>query len=93
MEDQKIVNLCLLDENVSLEAKGLYSLIQSMVANEDTSLKKLYELANEEKNYLNNFILELVENNYLFLSVPRELGEDELYHIFKGKIINENESE
>ncbi|MFA6777334.1 MAG: hypothetical protein WCR80_02645 [Bacilli bacterium] len=90
MEKKEIINYCLLDENVSLEAKGLYSIIQSMVSNEDTSLKRLYELANEDKNYLNNLILELVENNFLYLSLPKDLGDCELYHIFKGKIINDD---
>ena len=86
-----MIDFCLFDENISLEAKGLYSLIQSMVADEETSLTKLYELANEDKNYLSSLIIELVENNYLFLSVPRDLGDNELYHIFKGKIVNEYE--
>ena len=63
-------NICLVDPNVSLEAKGFY---YSMLINK----------SNEDIEFIYKLIIELVENGYLFLGV--KVSEDSSVFLFESE--------
>lgn len=71
-----------LDRNISLEAKGLLSLINGLINNDDHSLKKIYELCNEDKSFVDNLVIELLDNGYLFLSTIRDDSGKDIFYVF-----------
>lgn len=75
---------CTLDNKVSLEAKGLYSLIMGFVNQEEHSLNKLYQMCNEDKSYVDSLIIELINNGYLYLATVSENKEcNDVFHVFE----------
>lgn len=63
----QVSNIALRDKNLSLKAKGLYSLIQSYITLEDFELYKWYlmSLCKEGRDAFNSAWIELKENGYL----------------------------
>jgi hypothetical protein len=71
-----------LDRKISLEAKGLLSLINGLINNDDHSLKKIYEMCNEDKSFVDNLVIELLDNGYLFLSTIRDDSGKDIFYVF-----------
>lgn len=71
-----------LDRKISLEAKGLLSLINGLINNDDHSLKKIYEMCNEDKSFVDNLVIELLDNGYLFLSTVRDDSGKDIFYVF-----------
>lgn len=76
-------NICLLDSTVSLEAKGFYYSILMNMYNKNHSLKELIEKSNEDIEFIYKLIIELVEHNYLFLSV--KVSENDTFFVFEAE--------
>lgn len=76
-------NVCLIDPNVSLEAKGFYYLMLMNMYNKNHSLKELIRKSNEDVEFIYKLIIELIENGYLFLSV--KVSEDDAFFVFEAK--------
>lgn len=76
-------NVCLIDPNVSLEAKGFYYSMLMNMYNKNHSLKELIRKSNEDVEFIYKLIIELIENGYLFLSV--KVSEDDAFFVFEAK--------
>lgn len=74
---------CTLDNSVSLEAKGLYSLIMGFVNQENHSLNELYKMCNEDKSYVDSLIIELIDKGYLYLATLSNNDSKDVFHIFE----------
>lgn len=74
-------NICLEDPKVSLEAKGLYYSMLMGMYNKNHSLNDLIKVSNEDKEFIYKLIIELVENNYLFLSI--KVSESDTFFAFE----------
>ena len=62
-------NICLIDNNVSLEAKGFYySLLFNMYSGK-TDIKEVIRETNEDIDFVSKLIMELLKNGYLFLGI------------------------
>ena len=76
-------NICLVDPNVSLEAKGFYYSMLMNMYNKNHSLKELINKSNEDIEFIYKLIIELVENGYLFLGV--KVSEDSSVFLFESE--------
>ena len=79
--DMFMNNVCLLDPNVSLEAKGFYYSMLMNMYNKNHSLEELIRKSNEDIEFIYKLIIELVEHNYLFLSV--KVSENDTFFVFE----------
>ena len=75
-------NVCLVDPDVSLEAKGFYYSMLMNMYNKNHSLRELVEKSNEDVEFIYKLIIELVEYGYLFLSV--KVSEDDAFFVFEA---------
>ncbi len=84
MEEKNITvyDIFSLDRKISLEAKGLLSIINGLINNDEHSFKKIYELCNEDKSFIDNLVIELLDNGYLFLSTIRDDSGKDLFYVF-----------
>lgn len=60
-------NICLVDPNVSLEAKGFYYSMLMNMYNKNHSLSELINKSSEDKEFIYRLIIELVEHGYLLV--------------------------
>lgn len=62
-------NLCLTDDNVSLEAKGFYySMLLNMYSG-NKDIKEVIRNTNEDIDFVSKLIMELLKNGYLFIGI------------------------
>lgn len=62
-------NICLIDNNVSLEAKGFYySMLFNMYSGKN-DIKEVIRETNEDIDFISKLIMELLKNGYLFIGI------------------------
>ncbi|MDD4188397.1 MAG: hypothetical protein PHX04_06585 [Bacilli bacterium] len=76
-------NICLIDPNVSLEAKGFYYSMLMNMYNKNHSLSELIEKSNEDIEFIYKLIIELIENGYLFISI--KVSESDTFFVFEAE--------
>ncbi len=74
-------NICLVDPNVSLEAKGFYYSMLMNMYNKNHSLSELINKSSEDKEFIYRLIIELVEHGYLFISI--KVSENDTFFAFE----------
>lgn len=74
-------NICLEDPKVSLEAKGFYYSMLMNMYNKNHSLTNLIRNSNEDKDFIYKLLIELIENNYIFLSI--KVSENDAFFVFE----------
>lgn len=62
-------NICLEDNRISLEAKGLYYSILLNKYNGNIDIKDIVKQINEDKDFVAKLIMELFINDYLNISL------------------------
>ena len=74
-------NICLVDPDVSLEAKGFYYSMLMNMYNKNHSLSELINKSSEDKEFIYRLIIELVEHGYLFISI--KVSENDTFFAFE----------
>ncbi len=80
--DMFMNNVCLIDPDVSLEAKGFYYSMLMNMYNKNHSLSELIKKSNEDIEFIYKLIIELVEHGYLFISV--KVSENDTFFVFEA---------
>lgn len=67
-------NICLEDNRVSLEAKGLYYSILLNKYGGNSNIKDIIKNTNEDKDFVSKLIMELFINDYLVISLNEKMS-------------------
>lgn len=85
--DMFMNNVCLVDPDVSLEAKGFYYSMLMNMYNKNHSLSELIKKSNEDIEFIYKLLIELVEHGYLFLSI--KVSESDAFFVFEADMKKE----
>ena len=74
-------NVCLLDPEISLQAKGLYYSMLMNMYNEEHSFKEIIKSARLDTDEVYVLLLDLIEHGYLNLSI--KVSDNDTFFVFK----------
>lgn len=83
--DKLLENICLLDNSISLEAKGLYYTAYFNACGNNQSLQELFDSCNEDKEFVFKLIEELIHSGYFVIGLPMDDGSIFIFREEKGK--------
>ena len=78
-------NICLIDNNISLEAKGFYySMLLNMYSG-NKDIKEVIRNTNEDIEFVSKLIMELLKNGYLFIGINGISDKDDSIFVFNKR--------
>ena len=83
-------NICLIDNNVSLEAKGFYYSMLFNLYSGKNDIKEVIRETNEDIDFISKLIMELLKNGYLYLGISDAETENPIFYFEEEKYNNDN---